>query len=170
MTEYKPARREVRCRILVASHWVEATFTVPEIRNFLEHLESLHEFEGVGDAWFMDSDHREPFFDVHRSALRLVIPPEAECVPQIPSPAGKDVDHQVFVLLEGGHLKGRLTMKKGVRVSDFFRSRSGFVTLQDCCFVPHDLSTEEGASEAYAHVVVNTACVLGVSEPRAPTD
>jgi hypothetical protein len=151
----------------VAGEWIEATFLVPGICNLPEYLSSLHEFEVLSDALFMASGHREPFFDVHRSAIRLVVPPDSECKPQAPLGEGGEVEHDVLVILEGGHLRGRLSIKSGLRLSDYFRSREGFVVLRDCSFVPHDLSTEEGASRPHRHVVVNTDCVLGVSEPNA---
>ena len=61
--------------------------------------------------------------------------------------------------------RGRLAVDEHVRVSDFFRSRSGFVLLEDCRFAPQDFSSEDGASEPFPYVVVNTHHVLGVSEP-----
>ena len=112
MADRDNERRAVRCRLLISSQWVEGTFWVPELRNFVEHLMTLHEFEVLTDVTFLNSGHREEFFDVNRSAVRLVLPPGDECEPLIPKPSGSVIQHRVYALLEGGHLTGRLLLKR----------------------------------------------------------
>ena len=168
MSDYQPERREVRCRLLLDYEWIEGTFLIPVIRNFLEHLETMHEFQPLVNVTFLGSGHHENFFDVNRATIRLVLPPENEAKPAIPVPESKEVEHDVFCLLPGGHLHGRLRTRKGLRTSDYFRPHHSFVTLRDCRFVPRDLSSEQDESEAYPVVCVHARHVLGVSEPAGP--
>jgi len=168
MAGYQPDRRDVRCRILTPAGWIEGTFRVPRIRAFVEHVAALHEFEVLTDVVFLGSGHRESFFDLCLDAAMVIVPPEGEGEPAMPIAEDKRVSREITCLLTMGQLRGRIDLVENVRISDFFRSRKGYVLLRDCRFVPNTDGTEP-ESEPHRSVIVRTPAIIGVTEPSGAT-
>ena len=103
MPQKHPEARPVRCRVLTPAGWLEGDFHVPPLCNFLEHLGALHEFEVLTDVTFLQTGHHEPFFDLHRDAIRILLPPDGETEPAAPIPESLLARHDVFCLLPDGH-------------------------------------------------------------------
>lgn len=167
MSGYKPQQREVRARILTPMGWIEGTFHVPQMHDFMHHLDSMHEFEVLTKVHHMSIGQREEFLDLRRDAIQLLLLSEDEAVQVLAKPSSKLVEHQVTCLLATGYVRGRLDILENVRVSDFFRTKRGFVPICDARVQRHGETVDESTAAATL-ILVNTAAIIGVSEPSVP--
>lgn len=162
MGAYHPPQRAIRAAVLTSARWIHATFHLPRLHAFDDHLARGRTFLPLTQVGF---DLGEPvaFLALRRSAAVVVAP---ECRPQmllLASPADVQPRH-VTCHLERVSVRGSLDLRPAVRTSDFLAHQDGFIALRDCTLVP----PIPGRDERLPVVFVNARAIVAVAEERPP--
>jgi hypothetical protein len=155
---YRPPQRAVAAFILSLDHWIRATFHLPKLHAFEEHLARGRSFFALTNVSLGRGTVLE-FLALRVSAAHLVVPEVAERELRVP-PAGGTRPRDVSCYLEHVAVHGTLELLPGVRTSDFLAHQEGFITLRACRIVP----PLAGRPEPLPVVFVNAVAILAVAE------
>lgn len=157
-------RRGVRARVLTPAGWIVATFHLPARSRFVDQLNRPTEFVRLTDVLLHGRDETLPFLALQRRAAILVLPPPEETdLVHVPETEPRS-RHHVSCLMEVGTLQGTLETLRGVRVSDYFLNKQGFVVLEQCRLRLGGVHGGAPTDIAEPRVIVSTTHVLGVSD------
>ncbi len=164
MSGYRPPQRQIDAWILAGSRWLHGTFHVPQLHSFDDHLKKPRPFLLLTDV-SLGGDRTLPFLALRRSTVNLVIPACPVTLLQIDAMAGAE-GRAVECWLEDAVVVGELSLRPGVRISDFMIHHDGFLTLHRAVVTP----PPPGAEEFVSCVLVNGRSVVAVTEENAMID
>jgi hypothetical protein len=157
-------RRSIRARVLTPAGWIVATFHVPARSRFVDQLNRPTEFVRLTDVSLHGREETLPFLALQRKAAILVLPPADETDLLYVPETEPRTRHPASCLMEVGTLHGTLETLKGVRVSDYFLNKQGFVVLEDCRIRLGGLQVHAATEHVESRVIVGTLHVLGISD------
>jgi hypothetical protein len=155
---YHPPQRAVGAFILSLDHWIRATFHLPKLHAFEEHLARDRAFFSLTNVAFGEGTVLE-FLALRASVAHLVVPEVAERELRLQPVAGTS-PRDVSCYLEHVAVHGTLELLSGVRTSDFLEHQEGFIMLRACRIVP----ALAGRPEPVPVVFVNARAILAVAE------
>lgn len=155
---YHPPQRAVAAFVFSLDRWMLATFHLPKLHAFEEHLARDRAFfpltnVSLGQGPVMD------FLALRASAAHLVVPEVAERELYLQPPA-ENRPRDVSCYLQHVAVHGTLELLPGVRTSDFLAHQHGFITLRACRIVP----PLPGRPEPHPVVFVNAGAILALAE------
>jgi hypothetical protein len=159
---YHPPQRPIAARVLSLGRWIRATFHVPKLHAFDDHLANGRTFFTLTDV-DLGAAMPIPFLALRVSAAHVVVPevPSSELLLQSTSGTAP---REVSCYLEHLAVRGRLELRAGVRTSDFLAHREGFIVLRACRLVP----ALPGRAEPLPVVLVNARAVVALAEEGRP--
>lgn len=155
---YHPPQRAVGAFILSLDHWIRATFHLPKLLAFEEHLARGRAFFSLTNVELARGTVLE-FVALRADAAHLVVPDVAERELRL-QPAGGTRPRDVSCYLEHVAVHGTLELLPGVRTSDFLEHQAGFIMLRVCRIVPPLPLRPEPAPVVF----VNAGAILAVAE------
>lgn len=158
MTVYHPPQRAVPTLVLSLSRWLRATFHLPKLHAFDEHLARGRTFFTLTDVSLAPGPPL-PYLALRVAAAHVLVPrvPERELL--LPSAPGTR-SREVSCYLEHLAVHGSLHVLPGVRTSDYFAHQTGFIALRGCRLVP----PLAGAAEPIPILFVNAGAIVAVAE------
>jgi hypothetical protein len=157
------ARREVAVDLYTTAGWIHGSFLMPPMRGLTPFANQDHDFFKLKDVVLPGLGQPMPFFLLQRREVFFFIPGEGH---RDPPPAFVERNpRDVSCAFANGVVSGRLTLNKGIRVSDFMLNKAPFFELEDASV----FIRTAGAPEVRRNipiVVISRWRLLGVSEPR----
>lgn len=163
MAVYHPPQRSVPSLVLSVSRWIRATFHLPKLRAFDDHLARRRQFFTL-TAVSLAPGPPLPYLALRVAAAHVVVPqvPERDLLLQAgPGTRPRDVS----CYLEPIALHGSLDVMPGLRTSDFLAHQDGFIALRRCRLVPG----YPGAPDVLPVVFVNARAIIAIAE-HPPVD
>lgn len=167
MTGYRPDQRQPKVQILTRGGWVSGTLHVPAKNAMVDYMNRPQEFFRMTDVSLQGRDAPLPFLALHRSAMMLLVPPADEEVLEQRT-GGPWETKPVTCLLEFGVVDGTIDVHQGIRVSDFFQNRQGFVLIEEARLLLAGRGPDPVPAVKEERMVIHTACILGVSDVVPP--
>ncbi len=164
MTAYRPDQRAIAVRILTTAGWLSGQLHVPARSLLVDQLNRPTVFFRLTDVTIHARQARLPFLALHRQEMVLVLPPDDEGDLQNSTEAELQTSHDITCLLESGTITGRMRTLKGLRVSDFFLNRQGFVVLGDATLHSGGWDGRPAREDRHARVIINSSRVIGISD------
>jgi hypothetical protein len=153
-------RRGVVSTILSDFGWIDGTFVIPKLNSFVDYLNSSQRYVKLTDVTMPGLEPRLPFFALAQDAYTLILPDAndehlASAIPHVQSRT-----HSISCVFASGWISGKLDTIPSARVSDFLGQGREFFLLRDCA-----IQVRGQAPRLAPIVIVNSARILGVSEP-----
>lgn len=158
---YHPPQRAVGAFILSLDHWFRATFHLPLLHAFEEHLERGRAFFPLTNVEFGHGAILD-FMALRASAAHVVVPAVAERELLLQPVVGTR-SREVSCYLEHVAVHGTLELLPSVRTSDFLAHQTGFIMLRGARIVPR----LQQRPEPLPVVFLNAEAVLAVAEKGA---
>lgn len=155
---YHPPQRAVGAFILSLSRWIRATFHLPKLHAFEEHLARGRAFFSLTNVSLGVGPPLE-FLALRASAAHLVVPERADRELSL-APAPDVRPRDVSCYLEHVAVHGTLELLPGIRTSDFLAHQDGFILLRTCTIVP----PLQGRPEPHPVVFVNARAIVAVAD------
>jgi hypothetical protein len=153
-------RRGIASTILSDFGWIDATFVLPKLNSFLDFLNGVARYVKLTDVSMPGLVPRLPFFALAQDAYTLVLPNPHDEQLRSATPLLHPRKHSISCVFQSGWVSGVLETIPSARVSDFLGTGREFFLLRDAT-----IHVRGQASRNASIVVVNSARVLGVSEP-----
>lgn len=162
---YRPKQRTVPAHVLTTAGWMTAEFNVLEKGYLLDQLETVDEFFSVTNASMVGFDTTTQFLALQRDAIELIVPRDDTSLLSAPQTDTKQ--ETVFVLFDGGVIRGDIEYRQNIRLSDFVKKQNGFILLRSCeLHLGHVYAPEKQVKSADAVILnVNRIVGISVSEP-----
>ena len=164
MTPYKPEQRDIAVRILTTAGWLSGHLHVPARSRLVEQLNRPTVFFGLTDVTLHARQARLPFLALHRNEMILVLPPDSETDLQHVPETEALASHQITCLLDAGTISATMKTLKGLRVSDFFLNRQGFVLLEGATLQSGGWDGRPATEDRHSRVIINSSRVLGIAD------
>lgn len=155
---YHPPQRAIAASILSLDHWFRATFHLPKLHAFEEHLARGRNFFSLTNVAF-DRGAVLEFMALRASAAHLVVPEVAERELRL-QPASGTEPREVSCYLEHVAVHGTIELRRDLRTSDFLAHKRGFIILRSCRIVP----ALPRRAEPLPVVFVNANAIIAVAE------
>lgn len=153
----------VPVRILTPTGWITGKLHVNSGWGVADYLEHTQEFFSLADVQLEGRLNTIPVFTLKRSAILFLVV-EGDARFESHANHQNDVVHQITCLLTHGILHGRLSIMKGVRLSDYLSRHEGFVLVKDAHFRLKSSHEEREMDHREPAVLLNPQSVIGVSE------
>ncbi len=153
-------RRGVASAILSDFGWIDGTFIIPKLNSFVDYLNSTARYVKLKDVTMPGLAPQLPFFALAQDAYTLILPDARDEHLRSAQTQLNNRTHSISCVFAAGWVSGRLDTMPSVRVSDFLGQGREFFLLRECTI------QVRGQSPRLAPIViVNSARILGVSEP-----
>jgi hypothetical protein len=156
---YRPPQRAIAADIFSLDRWMRATFHLPKLHSFEDHLARGRAFFPLTDVALLLGGPALEFLALRASAAHVVVP-EANEQELYLDPLPEGGPREVSCYLEHVAVHGTLDLLPGVRTSDFLANQRGFITLRGCRIVP----PLPGRPEPHPVAFVNAGAILAVAE------
>jgi hypothetical protein len=153
-------RRGVASVILSDFGWIEGTFVIPKLNSFVDYLNNAQRYVKLTDVTMPGLEPRLPFFALAQDAYTLILPDANDDHLRSANPQAQSRTHSISCVFAAGWVSGSLDTIPSARVSDFLGQGREFFLLRDCA-----IYVRGQASRRAPIVIVNSARILGVSEP-----
>ena len=161
---YRPEQRSIPVRILTSAGWLSGTLHIPARSRLVEQLNRATMFFRLTEVTIHGRNVGLPYLSLQRSEMILILPPASETDLQFVPETEPLAPHELNCLLEFGMVSGTIQTLKGVRVSDFFLNRQGFVLLENATLRMGGMGGKPETVDHEPRVIVNALRVLGVSD------
>jgi hypothetical protein len=153
-------RRGVVSHILSDFGWIEGTFVIPKLNSFVDYLNTTPRYVKLTDVTMPGLEPRLPFFALAQDAYTLILPNVNDDRLGTANPHPQVRTHPISCVFGSGWISGKLDTIPSARVSDFIGQDREFFLLRDCA-----IQLRGQAPRLAPMVIVNSARILGVSEP-----
>ena len=153
-------RRGVPAEILSDFGWIDGTFVIPKLNSFVDYLNSTARYVKLKEVAMPGLEPRLPFFALAQDAYTLILPDPNDDQLRSAQPQINTRTHSISCVFASGWVSGKLDTMPSVRVSDFLGQGREFFLLRDCT-----IQVRSQSKRFVSVVVVNSARILGVSEP-----
>ncbi|HET7711348.1 MAG TPA: hypothetical protein VFL80_05410 [Thermoanaerobaculia bacterium] len=154
-------RRSLAASIFAAGGWIRGDFILPKLHALLQHLNSTPGFVKMGNVLLPGVQKPIEFVAFRSEAFTLIVPTEDDHVIAGAAVQRELSRHSVSCFFASGYLNATLETIGGARVSDFLQSTQRFVAFRDCT-----IRLSGHAPQEAPLVIVNTAQILGISQPQ----
>lgn len=158
----QPEQRKVTVSLLTDLGWANGTLHLPPLQTLLDYLNSAGPVVKCTRVRVPTRPDTLNFLGFRRESIQVVSPTIDELV-EPTGAIGHTTPRDVFCVLPGGELHGRIDVLVNLRVSDFLRQQTSLVVLRRCVFRPHG-AADESQERKLATAVVNLARVVGVGQ------